>query len=88
MDTVQQAAVDYLESKRGHAIAGLPSHRGVNDHVFSPPRWIVRAIVQLLADAGLLADTTCHSCSGTGGTDLSGARCAVCGGTGHRRAER
>jgi hypothetical protein len=41
-----------------------------------------------LADAGLLADIACRSCSGTGGTDLNGARCAVCQGTGHRRAER
>jgi DnaJ-class molecular chaperone len=45
-------------------------------------------ICEALADADLLADTTCHSCSGTGGTDLGGARCAVCDGTGHRRAER
>jgi hypothetical protein len=42
---------------------------------------------QALADAGLLADTACRSCSGTGGTDLGGARCAVCQGTGHWRAE-
>jgi DnaJ-class molecular chaperone len=45
------------------------------------------ACAQDLAAAGLLADTTCHSCSGTGGTDLGGARCAVCDGSGHRRAE-
>jgi hypothetical protein len=43
---------------------------------------------RMLADAGLLADTTCRKCSGTGGTDLSGARCAVCDGSGHRRADK
>jgi hypothetical protein len=55
-----------------------------------------RHVARAFADAGLLADTTCRKCNGTGGTDLGGARCAVCDGTGHtapaallvRRAER
>jgi hypothetical protein len=59
-----------------------------NGHTIIPtPAQAIRPAIEALAAAGLLADTTCHSCSGTGGTDLSGARCAVCQGTGHRRAE-
>jgi hypothetical protein len=59
-----------------------------NGHTIIPaPAQAIRPAIEALVDAGLI-DTTCRSCSGTGGTDLSGARCAVCDGTGHRRAEQ
>jgi hypothetical protein len=71
MDTVQRAARAITDSMNGRA-------------------WRNRTpldIAQALADAGLLADTRCRKCNGTGGTDLGGACCAVCDGSGHRRAE-
>jgi hypothetical protein len=46
-----------------------------------------RHLAEILAAENLLADTRCRKCNGTGGTDLGGACCAVCDGTGHRRAE-
>jgi hypothetical protein len=72
MDTVQQAA---------QVIERIALRQSDDVHV--SPAMIALA----LAEAGLLADTRCRKCNGTGGTDLGGACCAVCHGTGHRRAE-
>jgi DnaJ-class molecular chaperone len=79
MDAVQQAAQLLIEHTRSR-IEDCHCGWGVNTGALGQSH--------ALHVAQALADTTCHSCSGTGGTDLSGARCAVCGGTGHRRAER
>jgi hypothetical protein len=74
MDTVQQAAQVIAEhSERCSCCPTIPNPT---------------ALALVLDHAGLLADTRCRKCNGTGGTDLSGACCAVCDGTGHRRAEQ
>jgi hypothetical protein len=85
MDTVEQVAQLLIEHTRTR-IEDCHCGWGVNTGALGQSHTV--HVAQALADAGLLTDTTCHSCSGTGGTDLSGARCAVCQGTGHRRAER
>jgi hypothetical protein len=85
MDTAEQAAQVLIEHTRTR-IEDCHCGWGVNTGALGQSHAV--HVAQALADAGLLADTACRSCSGTGGTDLGGARCAVCDGTGHRRAAR
>jgi hypothetical protein len=88
MDTVQQAAQVLAEHRSARMqIVGQP-FRDCDCGAAFPDHSHAQHQAQALADAGLLADTRCRKCNGTGGTDLGGACCAVCDGAGHRRAER
>jgi hypothetical protein len=86
MDTVQQAAQVLAEHEWQtlSVLVGCRCRCGW-DAIQHMPHTAHQAA--MIADAGLLVDTRCRKCNGTGGTERAKAYCAVCDGAGHRRAE-